>query len=168
MPPSARSNASPMNTRLALRVALALACGAVIFSGCGDDGGGGGSDDSSTTGSGSGEDTTTMPPDPTTGPSESSGGNDTTGPSEDSSTGTPGEGSSGSGDSGSTGNPGECGAQMDVKACEATDGCVWVGNAQNGECLSADPEICPDLEMQQCQQHPACAWNNMDGMCAPV
>ncbi|MCA9706121.1 MAG: hypothetical protein KDK70_09760, partial [Myxococcales bacterium] len=75
--------------------------------------------------------------------------------------------SSGSG-SESTGTPVDCSVQADQKLCEMTEGCVWVGNVQNGECLTLDPAVCPELEMQACQQHPACDWNNQEGACTPA
>lgn len=73
-----------------------------------------------------------------------------------------------SGGSEDTGNAGDCPALRDAETCDGTEGCLWVGNPQNGECFSEDPEVCPELDMQQCQQHPACDWNNQDAACSPV
>lgn len=133
---------------------------------CGDDGSGEGSsgEESSGTGASTGEGTTEAPPETTTG--EDAEGT-STGPSEGTTSTGPSVDSSGTAGSG-TGAPGECAEAMDEETCTMTEGCVWLGNPMNGSCLLDDPSVCPELEMQQCQQHPACDWSNQDAMCGPA
>ncbi len=100
------------------------------------------------------------------GGSTSTGGGSTGGPEDSSGTSSPG--TSDSGGSEDTGNADDCQALRDQTTCEDTKGCLWLGNPQNGECISEDPAVCPELEMQQCQQHPACDWNNQDAACSPA
>jgi hypothetical protein len=79
----------------------------------------------------------------------------------------------GSGDSGGTTTTGtssgtagsaDCG-DLEMEACDEMRGCSWVGNDQNGECLSDDPSQCEDLERMACMQNPLCAWNNAKRVC---
>ena len=136
---------------------------------CGDDADDGGSNDteSSSSGDSSGAPATTMPA--TTmamDGSSSSGGADT------SSDG--GSGGSGSGDtsvdsgtgpmpgseSGSgTGAAGACG-ELDMKACDMDEACLWVGNPNNGMCIGAGERACELIEMEQvCTANPVCVWD---------
>ncbi|MCA9652634.1 MAG: hypothetical protein KC501_22140 [Myxococcales bacterium] len=133
---------------------------------CGDDGNGEetAGDGSSGTGGSTGEATTSEPPDTTTG--EDATGEGSTGPgpgSESSGTADGGSDSSGGSETGSTG---ACAEAMDTMTCEGTEGCVWLGSPMNGSCWADDPSVCPEIDMQQqCQQHPACEWNNQDDVC---
>jgi len=135
--------------------------------GCGDDGGGDGDGSgSSSSGEASSSSSTTVGAE-----GEGTTGEDsaeTTGGSSEGSSGTTAADSSGAGSSESTGAAVDCPAQAELEACEGMEGCVWLGNPQNGECLSGDPSVCAELEMQVCQQHPACDWDNQGDVCEPV
>lgn len=147
------------------RIARFLPCLALLTTfACGDDGGGGGTEGSSTGGTGSeteAEATTSTDPSTTTSGGEGSSGS--SGPDEGSTTTAADGGSSETG--GSTGSPGDCEAQADQETCETTMGCLWLGSMQNGVCLLDDPSVCPGLDMMQCQQHPACDWDNQAAEC---
>jgi hypothetical protein len=66
-----------------------------------------------------------------------------------------------------TGGADAC-ADLDMATCETTDGCLWVGNMQNGECVNSDPLQCDGLEMMACNLNPICEWDNMAGTCGPI
>lgn len=87
------------------------------------------------------------------------------------------DGGSGSADSGDetagtgadTGAAGSCAELEDMKTCEGDEGCLWLGNPQNGACIGAGSEVCETLDAQQaCNMHPACAWDNAAGACGPA
>lgn len=156
-----------------LRIARFLPCLALLAApGCGDDDGGGGGTEASSTGvsstgaSSTGGGSTSTDPGGTTTTGNSDSGEGSSGPGEGSSSGTAADG--GSSETGAGTGAIDCPAQADQAACEGTMGCLWLGNMQNGVCVIDDAAICPELEMQACQQHPQCVWSNQDAICDPA
>lgn len=142
---------------------------ALMLTGCGDDGGGG-DEGASTESEGDASSTgamTTMAmttADDTTGTTGENSGSS----GEDSGSTAADSGSSGgSGDAGSSGTTGDavdC-APLMMKECEMTEGCLWAGNPNNGECISDDPAQCEGLEQMDCMSNPVCAWDNQGATC---
>jgi hypothetical protein len=138
---------------------------------CGDSGGT--DTDGEDTGSTSGETTEgdSSPPgttdDPsTTAASGSSGGSSSNG-DDGSGSGTADTGATSTADGTDSGGATTC-AELGVDDCDAANACVWVGNPNNGSCLDAGPEACPELmAMQACTQHPDCTWDNQAMTCSP-
>ena len=154
----------------------ALLCGSLLLfaPACGDDGGG---DDDANDGSsgteGTEDGTTTDDPPPdegtTTDEDETEDGETGTDTSEDEdSTGTEGEATEGETDGDTGPMPAGCEEAMDEMTCMEAEGCIWLGNMQNGVCTAEDSGVCEILEMQVCNQHPNCDWDNMAGACNPV
>lgn len=155
------------NLRVVQAATLALMLGA-----CGDDAGGG--DEASTESEGDSSSTgamTTMAM-TTADDTTSTSGEDSSGSAGEESGSTAGDsGSSGgsgdSGSSGTTGNAVDC-APLMMKECEMTEGCLWAGNPNNGECISDDPAQCEGLEQMDCMTNPVCAWDNQGATCNPA
>ena len=153
-----------------LRVVVAATL-ALILAACGDDGG---SDEGAATeseGDASSTGAMTTMAMTTADDTTSTTGDEATSSGEDSGSTAGDSGSSGgSGDGGSSGTTGEavdC-APLMMKECETTEGCLWAGNPNNGECISDDPAQCEGLEQMDCMSNPVCAWDNQGATCTPA